>query len=260
MALLDTEESWLSFLTETMKFPETDARNYAQRLHANGFDADSIIAITSTSFTDAINVLSDCELKKGHCVTLIGYFQKRIQTGMRAPNGNANTNSNFSSQVLGLSSQHGSGSPGSSFSKPPPFVRPTATMDMSMQAFRKFSFDWQAFRANYPNITDDIVRPQLYQCCSKEVQAAIVASSPKFLEPVTGDTEADILDIIKGIVTMNAHPLVHRLSFSKIKQYTRETCVDFLNRIRAAAPNCDFKCDACSADNSATQIRDPSEV
>ena len=67
MALLDTEESWLSYLTETMKFPETDARNYAQRLRANGFDADSIIAITSTSFTDAINVLSDCELKKGHC-------------------------------------------------------------------------------------------------------------------------------------------------------------------------------------------------
>ena len=65
-------------------------------------------------------------------------------------------------------------------------------MDLSTKDFRKFIFDWKAFRANYQNITNEQVRPQLYQCCSKEVQAAIVASSPNFLNTVAGDTEEDI--------------------------------------------------------------------
>ena len=126
---------------------------------------------------------------------------------------------------------------------------------MSSLAFRKFCYDWPFFREKF-DIPSHKYRTELYQCCSKEVQASIFASDPGFLENTADDTEDSILTVLKGIVTQGTHPLVHRMAFYAITQSTGETCQDFINRLRSAAPDCDYTCHSCKVDISKFQIRD----
>ena len=130
---------------------------------------------------------------------------------------------------------------------------------MAPHNFRKFRHDWKSYKESY-SLPPATLRNYLYQCCSQDVQTAIFASCPKFLEPTLtnpADDENAALDFVQGIATCNAHPLVHQIQFWSITQSKGESCKDFLSRLRVAAPDCDFMCPNanCRADLSRTNIR-----
>ena len=228
---LQTIEQWTNLLTDTLQFPAADAEVYAKTFVDNSYDQNSIKFLSQGSIADANKMLQDIGIKQGHSLALLFHFK--------------------SSSTASSSTSHINEPP----PKLPPMKRPTVNLDMSHQAFRKFCFDWKAF-VNHYSVAKIKLRSDIYQCCSDDVQSFIVASSPKFLTPDANDTCDIVLDIVKGIVTKNAHPLVHRLQFCSIKQENDESCQDFLNRIRASAPDCDYKCTSCEADISEMQIRD----
>ena len=231
MALrISSNEQWTEFLKNTLNFPAEDATVYGTSLHENGVTDDTMHTVIQMENSEARKFLLECGVSKsGHSLAMVGFF-RRINSQNYVPVQPATT-------------------PHITTHKPPRTPRPTLTLDMTPQAFRKFCYDWHSFKGTY-NIPPDKYRTELYQCCSKDVQNSVFASHPQFLTHLTDDTEQTILNTLKSIVTPDTNCIVHRMAFRKIHQSPNETCKDYLNRIRSAAPECDFTCPSCKADMS----------
>ena len=131
---LRTFPEWKTLLTEKILLPEEDADTYAKALADKGFDQNGMTCLARASITDAINVFTGFGIKSGHCLVLISHFQSLAVTSMP-------TSSQSSMQQTQMTSRVGT----VGARKMPPMPSPSANLDMSMQEFRKFCFDWKAY-------------------------------------------------------------------------------------------------------------------
>ena len=128
---------------------------------------------------------------------------------------------------------------------------PKISSEMTSAEFRKFRTDWSVYKS-ITQIAVDQVAPQLYTACTDTVQNHIINSDTKFFT----QTEETCLSTIEKIVTRQANPAVHRLSFSQINQSENEHIKPYMVRLRSAAKDCQFECPACKHDLADTHIKD----
>ena len=240
---LSSESSWQQFLTNKLKFQAADVETCTTELVRNGTTKDTLLFIHNLPKNDGIKTLKELGIPKLGCVLAILGFMDTIVKNDQTDNRESST-----SQLASVESSQ---------RKLPPAIRPTATLDMAPQHFRKFCHDWQSYKESY-KIPDTMVRNYLYQCCSADVQTYVYATHPMFLHPEDDATEEDALSIIQSICVRKTHPLVYRMTFCAISQAKGESCQDFLSRIRVAVPDCDYTCpkQTCKADLSSIQVRD----
>ena len=64
------------------------------------------------------------------------------------------------------------------------------------------------------------------------------------------------MDVLEEIVTKKANPTVHRMNFGNIIQDENESINDYLVRLNASAPDCEYTCPNCKYDLSSDHVRD----
>ena len=119
---------------------------------------------------------------------------------------------------------------------------------MTSAEFRKFKLDWQVYKTIRNFLSNQIV-PKFYSSCEAEVQNSIINTYPDFLTK----EEDDIVQLIEKIVTKQANPAVHRLTFRNIDQLENETINSFLVRLKSSSNECEFECPQCHYDLSSIQ-------
>ena len=128
---------------------------------------------------------------------------------------------------------------------------PRIKIQMTSAEFRKFKLDWEVYKT-ITNLPLNQIVPQLYSSCDAEVQNSIINTNPDFLKV----EEDDIIKLVEKIVTKQANPAVHRLTFSNINQSENETINSFLVRLKSSSKDCEFECPQCKHDLSPVHIKD----
>ena len=88
--------------------------------------------------------------------------------------------------------------------------------------------------------------------CDHSVQNSIINAKPNFLNL----PESTAIDTIESLVTKRSNPMVHCMTFNSIKQGDAENMQDFVIRLQAVVPDCEFTCPDCQYDLSDINIRD----
>ena len=163
---LSSQESWQRFLTDQVKFQADDIDTFATALCQNGTTKNTLVFLHSMQQSDRVKTLQDLGISKLGCaLAILGYLDTLSRNARENASNRRNDTSSESHQR-----------------KLPPVSRPTATLDMAPQQFRKFRHDWQSFKESY-SIPDEMIRNNLYQCCTTDVQTYVYASHPTFLHP-----------------------------------------------------------------------------
>ena len=135
--------------------------------------------------------------------------------------------------------------------KAPSAKLPSLTSDMTKPQFRKFLIDWTVFK-QITGLVDKQTLAQLYNCCDESVQNSIVNIIPDIFSV----SEEKLIKELELIVTKQANPTVHRMTFSSIIQTSDESIQEYVIKLRSSAPDCEFTCPSCNFDISEEHIKD----
>lgn len=133
----------------------------------------------------------------------------------------------------------------------PPPTRPTATLDMTPHALRKFITDWNIFK-RLANIHQSDFTIELYMCCNEQLQSAIYANCARFIEM----PETDLLQMINELISKPRNRAATRKNFQSLVQQPGERVTDYMTRILQAATDCCYSCPDCYRDLTDEHARD----
>ena len=128
---------------------------------------------------------------------------------------------------------------------------PVVSPQMTLPQFRKFRTDWNVY-ITITRIPVSERTAHLYSACDSAVQSSAISAKPTFLSLA----ESVALDLIESLVTKQANPAVHRLSFTKLHQGESECIQDFLVRLRSSVLDCAYACPNCNVDLADSHITD----
>ena len=127
---------------------------------------------------------------------------------------------------------------------------PSIDISMTSQQWRKFINDWTVFKEITQLSGPEKSNSYLYDCCSSEVQSAILNTIPEW----STETNENLIEKIKDLVTKKTNPAVYRMSFTGIKQ-KEESVSQFHIRLKTAAIDCEYEyeCKGCKVKNDLSE-------
>ena len=224
-SVLETEDDWLKFFRDELKFPASQSAEYAKHLTCECFTGDTLAECIEDQDMQSI-----LKMPAGH--------YKKLKCFLRPYHGSTSANLNTSTGNRSA----------------PKIVCPSIKLDSTQLQYEQFEFEWKRYKAHY-NLSEEDSSTTLFFSCTEEIRQHIKAKQD--LLGASGSwNESDLLSLIKEITTSKTSPIVHLQSFLKMKQESSEKCRDFFRRLQIKASCCNFRCDKCKTNNIEKRVKE----
>ena len=127
---------------------------------------------------------------------------------------------------------------------------PQLKAKMTPSEFRLFKSHWEVFKGLVKLTGDRTITASIFSLCCKdhpEVRTSIANQNTNYLNL----TEQEFLKMIETMVTERSNPDTYRSKFFALTQSRGESCQQWLDRLQAHIPDCEFEIH-CEFDNSDT--------
>ena len=120
---------------------------------------------------------------------------------------------------------------------------------MTPSEFRLFRSHWEVFKGLVRLTGDRNITASIFSLCCKDhpdVRTSIANQNSNYLELI----ECDFLKMVEDMVTERSNPDTYRSKFFALTQNRGESCQQWLDRLQACVPDCEFevKCEFDTSD------------
>ena len=189
---LESEEEWLDFFTNVMKFPVKSSTQYSKYFSSECFTGDTLIQCI-----DDADIKSLLNMSTGHFLKFRCYIKPPQSTNNQTP--------------MEKSGGH-----------PVKIPFPVIKMESTQVQFEQFVFEWKKYKGHY-NLSDNQAATTLFFSCSDEIRKHIRTKQNQFSSTESWLVQ-DLINLIKEITTSRTSPIVHIQGFLEMKQHQDEKC------------------------------------
>ena len=230
-AIIETEQEWLEFFRDKLKFPNSNSAKYSKYLSSECFTSDTLAQCIDDP--DMQSLSTSLKMPLGHFKKLKCYL--KVSTPQQPALQNRNDD--------------GRGGPST-----PKISCPNIKLESTQLQFDQFLFEWKRYKSHY-HLSNEQASTTLFFSCSEEIRQHIRSKQGLLGQTETWD-ENELLALIKEITTSRTSPIVHVQSFLLMKQESSENCQDFLRRLQIKASCCNFMCDSCKVSNMEKRVKE----